>query len=187
MTCFEVSVNGSTVCRAGISDNRETVMTALVCATTGQTNAGDVPQHRFTLDVDGADDELQMTWLQNFDRIRLGDTITVRLLECPDADPPRTQMDTKTLRMRREEAEYAEDLRCSFCGLPQDEQRKLVAGRSVFVSTTASTFARRCSGNDGDGRYETRSHSAPSASFAVKRRDGVRPFTTSHAAASARW
>ena len=107
-------------------------MTVLLCAAISvETKASDAS--RITLDVRGADDEIEMVWLENFDGIRLGDTIEVRLRESADADPPRTRKSTKTLEMRREEAQHAETLRCSFCGLPQSEHRRLIAGPSVFV------------------------------------------------------
>ena len=32
MTCFEVAVNGRTVCKAGIGSDQQAVMTALLCA-----------------------------------------------------------------------------------------------------------------------------------------------------------
>lgn len=88
MLCFEVVVNGHTICTAGIR-NQEAEMTALLCSITGSQYGSDVSQPTsISLDVGGTADDIQMTWLENFDQIQLGDTITIRILDCAEAEPP---------------------------------------------------------------------------------------------------
>jgi hypothetical protein len=119
MICFEISLNGRKICTAGVGDQR-VEMTALVCAVAGSADGSETSEPTITLDVKGATDDLHMTWLDGFDDMRLGDTVTLRVVDCAEPDPPRTQKDTKTLS-------------CLFCHRVQGERRKAVAGPPVFI------------------------------------------------------
>ncbi len=132
MICLEVSVNGRTLCTAGAGQPNAS-MTAVMCAL--NWSSGGTDKLKLTLDVAGAADEIQLTWLEGFDQIGPGDTITVRVLERAEADAPKMHTDKRTLQMRREEAANPDESRCSWCHRPQSAHRKLIAGPSLFICT----------------------------------------------------
>jgi hypothetical protein len=130
MICFQVSLNDRELCTAGVAEQASNVV-ALVCAVGGRLNEDG--SRRLTLDVGGTADEVQLTWLENFDRLEAGDTITIRILERETADPPRVRRDGRTLQAKRQDAQAESDPACAFCHRPQGDSRTLIAGPPVFI------------------------------------------------------
>ena len=72
----------------------------------------------------------------NLDPAELRDQVSVNLIaviECAQADAPRSWKDMKTLPMRREENLDRDENRCCFCHKTASERRRLIAGPPVFV------------------------------------------------------
>ena len=121
MKTFEVKLNGTKQCTAGVRDG---VLTAILSYRSGR--AGDDTQSAAPEDLEirvagiehigpGVSDSVE--WLLH--SLSVGDEITIKVLEAQECDEPKTR-----------ETHYTQ---CSFCSRKQDEVRKLIAGPHVYI------------------------------------------------------
>jgi hypothetical protein len=128
MICFEVSLNGQKMCTAGVA-GPEAGMTAALCALT----APELPNAQFRLDVKGLEGDTQLTWLNDFGQVTVGDTLTIRIAESAIVDQPQREAAPVPLAISREEARDPDEPRCGFCHRRQSTHRRLIAGPQVFI------------------------------------------------------
>ncbi len=131
MICFVISVNDRTVCTAGAEDTQ--AGSVLLCAIDSLSVGSSGSLRRFRIDAKAAADDTEMVWLEEFDEIQVGDTITVRIMECAQPDPPRTSRVVRARQLRAGDRADDHEDRCCFCHRAADEHRRLIAGPPVFI------------------------------------------------------
>jgi ribosomal protein S14 len=121
MKAFEITLNGTKQCIAGVEDG---VLTAILSYVS--TSAGDDTQSGASENLEirvggmaniGPGVADQVEWL--FQPLSVGDELTIKILEVYESDEPKTR-----------ERNY---LACSFCGKRQAEVRKLIAGPKTHI------------------------------------------------------
>jgi ClpX C4-type zinc finger len=119
MKCFEITINGETVCTAGVGDDG--VLNS-VMSFAKRADAETQPSESLDLRVSGVANVEpgvmeHLEWLHR--DLNVGDEVLIRIIEASTCDKPNDK-----------EVSY---LACSFCGKKQSEVSKLIAGPSVFI------------------------------------------------------
>ena len=124
MTIFEVSLGENRVCRAGIPGAG--VLTVVLDTVVPKSPADPTSsvRARINLHVGGVDSDSDefLTWSSS--AVGAGDTLSVRILEDVDPDPPVE---------RRPSGPPDPETRCSFCSLPRKEVHLLISGQTGYI------------------------------------------------------
>jgi hypothetical protein len=119
MIAFEIAIDGRTMCTAGVGD--EGVMSVIatwVRRPARDPETGEPLPGRFaeelTLDAGGLTHDLdgaavQVRWLRQ--SLRVGQRITLTIVEAAEADPPRTRDRTDPTEAERQKRRYYERLK----------------------------------------------------------------------------
>jgi hypothetical protein len=126
MKCFEVTINGKTICTAGIEDG---VLSAIlsyakrrIISSEGSEDQALEINESLDIRVGGLEDiepgaSAHVEWLVQ--EISVGDEIRIKIIDSTTCDEPTSK-----------EITYVE---CAFCGKKQSEVQKLIAGPSAHI------------------------------------------------------
>jgi hypothetical protein len=121
MKAFEITLNGTRQCTAGVEDGVLTAILSFVRRTTDETKQAAASE---SLDIRvgglaniGPGISEQVEWL--YHTLSVGDEVTIKILELQECDEPSTR-----------ETHYVQ---CSFCGKKQEEVQKLIAGPGCYI------------------------------------------------------
>ena len=125
MICFEVQINGEKICKAGFDAEFGVLSSGLTWANNRHQPSGEVAM-RLSLHVGGLtspenDSGEFLTWLKQ--EIRVGDEVSVRVVEAIDADEP----------FERELNDP--ELHCSFCGKSESKVSGIIDAERVCICT----------------------------------------------------
>jgi hypothetical protein len=118
MIAFEISIDGRKTCTAGVSDGVASVIASWVRRPSRDPESGDPIPGRFeeeltlgvgglTHDPDGA--AVHLTWLREY--LKVGQQITLAVVETDEADPPPTRDREDPAKDARRKREYYERLK----------------------------------------------------------------------------
>jgi hypothetical protein len=123
MICYEVLLNDKKLCTAGVGEDGGLHVTMSWGHYARPGFEREEPeQRRVSLRVSGLANDIHTGWVDGYEKLRIGDTVTIHIAECSTADEPLT----------RESAE-APAPECSFCGLGADETRVMVPGPMISI------------------------------------------------------
>jgi hypothetical protein len=123
MICFDIEINDKHFCRAGVGDDG--VLTAAV-------SWGDAPaeirghrkrERRVDLSIGGLRDKTHVDWIRGFRKLSVGDSVTIHIVESKSFDAP----------SRTETHDVDTQPECAFCGLAENEFRRIVPGPIMSI------------------------------------------------------
>lgn len=135
MIAFEVSLNGERLCTAAIGERG--VLTTIVSWVNAKQEGG-AAEGVANLHVGGLADETHVRWVDGFEKLKIGDTLAVHIIETETGDPPVEKGPSQGERDRKNGTREVVDrslgnLRCSFCNASEQNVRKLIAGPTVNI------------------------------------------------------
>src|SRR5687768_12162805 len=132
MICFDVSLNDEHVCTAGVGD--EGVLTAILGWSDAVENRAKTKKRRgVDLQVGGISEDKHVSWVEAFDKLEVGDTVTIRIIESAKPERPRRRKIRTTTPDEPEYGPPQEGPQCSFCSRFAGEVRKLLPGPTVYI------------------------------------------------------
>jgi hypothetical protein len=134
MLCFDVSLNGKRVCRAGLGP--EGVLTSIVTWVYHTGPSDDRSQLRakqVDLHVGGLVNDDHVAWTDMYGDLTVGDNVLVSIVEADNPDEPSRREPNFAKRA-------AEGIQCSFCSQPKDRQ-ELVAGPNSYICVACVSVA----------------------------------------------
>jgi hypothetical protein len=125
MISFQVAINGKLLCTAGVDDDG--VISTIV--SWGGRRGRD--RANADLQVGGLTKGVHLRWVDGFDRLAVGDVVTVRVIDAESVDPP---IEKKPSEIPVGQPPSADDpARCAFCGKHETEVDALVPGPVVSI------------------------------------------------------
>lgn len=121
MLSFEVILNDETLCTAGLYD--EGVLNVMLNASKPESKI-DEPA-KVDLNVGGLIGNKHVRWVDGYGKLRVGDTVAVRVVEAESDPPRRVELRINEAGEHRLGAAQAGG-QCNFCGKRESEVRKLL-------------------------------------------------------------